>query len=112
MTQNSKEAHKAGGSFLFLPHWKFWDWDRDRIPPEFPQQVQRKNMREFSRQVAASYNNFVVRYTHGNHPKMHNAIAEAYLGPRFAEWSLDYDSTIEMPNKEKAPCQYHFAFSL
>ncbi|KAL4791915.1 putative amidoligase enzyme-domain-containing protein [Aspergillus venezuelensis] len=34
---------------------------------------------------------------------LHNAIHEAYLGPQFAEWSLDSDSTIEMPNPGSAP---------
>ncbi|KAJ6026606.1 amidoligase enzyme-domain-containing protein [Penicillium canescens] len=38
----------------------------------------------------------------GRHPRMYNAIDESYLGPRFAEWSLDLDSTIEMPKKGRA----------
>ncbi|KAB8269043.1 hypothetical protein BDV30DRAFT_230136 [Aspergillus minisclerotigenes] len=62
-----------------------------------------KTIREFSRMVAASYNDYLARVASGQHPKMHNAIDEAYLGPQFAEWSLDSDSTIEMPNRGGAP---------
>lgn len=56
--------------------------------------------------VAASYNDYLARIAPGHHPKMHNAIDEAYLGPQFAEWSLDSDSTIEVPNRGGAPCKY------
>lgn len=56
--------------------------------------------------VAASYNDYLARVAPGHHPKMHNAIDEPYLGPQFAEWSLDSDSTIEMPNHGGAPCKY------
>lgn len=56
--------------------------------------------------VAASYNDYLARVAPGHHPKMHNAIDEAYPGPQFAEWSLDSDSTIEMPNRGGAPCKY------
>ncbi|OBS22823.1 hypothetical protein FPOA_09148 [Fusarium poae] len=34
---------------------------------------------------------------------MHNAIDQSYRGVKFAEWSLDSDSTIETPDKNKAP---------
>lgn len=63
-----------------------------------------ETIREFSRMVAASYNDYLMRVAPGNHPKMHNAIDEAYLGPQFAEWSLDSDSTIEIPNRGGALC--------
>ncbi|KAJ5708166.1 hypothetical protein N7488_007967 [Penicillium malachiteum] len=62
-----------------------------------------KTIRKFSRMVATSYNNYLARVAPGHHPKMHNAIDEAYLGPQFAEWSFDCDSTIEMPNRGEAP---------
>ncbi|KAF7591582.1 hypothetical protein BBP40_001330 [Aspergillus hancockii] len=61
------------------------------------------NIRGFSKLVADSYNNFLTRFDPGRHPRMHNAIDESYIGPRFAEWSLDSDSTIETPSKGHAP---------
>ena len=36
---------------------------------------------------------------------MHNAIDQPYHGPQFGEWSLDSDSTIDTPNKNRAPCE-------
>lgn len=63
------------------------------------------DIRQFSKAVASSYNDFMDRSEPGRHPRMHNAIDESYLGPRFAEWSLDSDSTIEMPKKGHAPCK-------
>lgn len=65
-----------------------------------------KTIREFSRMVAASYNDYLARVAPGHHPKMHNAIDEAYLGLQFAEWSLDSDSTIEVPNRGGTPCKF------
>lgn len=61
-------------------------------------------IRDFSRHVASGYLQHISQNPTG-HPKMHNAIDESYLGTRFAEWSLDSDSTIKMPNKGQAPCQ-------
>jgi hypothetical protein len=52
------------------------------------------------------YNNYLARVAPGYYPKMHNAMDEVYLRPQFAEWSLDSDSTIEMPNLGGAPCKY------
>lgn len=56
--------------------------------------------------VAAYYNEYPARVAPGHHPKVHNAIDEAHLANQFAEWSLDSDSTIEMPNRDGAPCKY------
>ncbi|KAA8652759.1 hypothetical protein EYZ11_013371 [Aspergillus tanneri] len=61
------------------------------------------DIRSFSKSVASSYNDFLAQFEPDKHPRMHNAIDESYHGPRFAEWSLDSDSTIEMPNKGHAP---------
>lgn len=49
-------------------------------------------IREFSRQVASGYLQY-ISHSPMEHPRMHNAIDEPYLGTRFAEWSLDTDST-------------------
>ncbi|RAH84383.1 hypothetical protein BO86DRAFT_454402, partial [Aspergillus japonicus CBS 114.51] len=61
------------------------------------------DIRSFSKSVASSYNNFLAQFRNDEHPQMHNAIDESYFGPQFAEWSLDSDSTIHMPNKGCAP---------
>jgi hypothetical protein len=83
---------------------------QDKVEVEFLLSSRSTNraetIREVSRTVAASYNNDLTRVAPGQHPKMHNAIDEAHLGPQFAEWSLDSDSTIEMPNRGGAPCEY------
>ncbi|KKK21627.1 hypothetical protein P175DRAFT_0532266 [Aspergillus ochraceoroseus IBT 24754] len=71
--------------------------------PVAPSTNSAMTIREFSTMVAVSYNDYLARAAPGHHPKMHNAIDEAYLGPQFAEWSLDSDSTIEMPNRGGAP---------
>jgi hypothetical protein len=55
---------------------------------------------------------FLAQYAPDKHPRMHNAINESYLGPRFAEWSLDSDSTIDMPNKGQAPCMHLYPVAL
>lgn len=55
-----------------------------------------RTIREFSRIVAASYNDYLARVAPGLHPKMHNAIDEPYLGPQFAEWSLDSVTQIDL----------------
>lgn len=64
-----------------------------------------KSIREFSKMVAEYYE-YLARVAPGHHPKTHNAIDEAYIAPQFAEWSLDSDSTIKMPNRDGAPCKY------
>ncbi|PWY94336.1 hypothetical protein BO94DRAFT_563775 [Aspergillus sclerotioniger CBS 115572] len=61
------------------------------------------SIRDFSQKVASTYNAYLAETGSTRHPQMHNAIDEAYLGPQFAEWSLDSDSTIETPNKGQAP---------
>ena len=61
-------------------------------------------IRDFSRGVASGYLQYIA-HAHTKHPKMHNAIHESYFGERFAEWSLDDDSTIQMPNHNQAPCE-------
>lgn len=66
-----------------------------------------RDIRSFSKSVASSYNDFLARFDANGHPNMHNAIDEAYLGTQFAEWSLDSDSTIDMPQKGRAPCMNH-----
>ncbi|KAH8691937.1 putative amidoligase enzyme-domain-containing protein [Talaromyces proteolyticus] len=67
------------------------------------QETKSNSIRDFSIKVASSYNTYLDQLAPGRHPRMHNAIDEAYLGPQFAEWSLDSDSTIEMPNKGHEP---------
>ncbi|PYI09012.1 hypothetical protein BO78DRAFT_459563 [Aspergillus sclerotiicarbonarius CBS 121057] len=61
------------------------------------------SIRDFSQTLASTYNAYLTETESSKHPQMHNAIDEAYLGPQFAEWSLDSDSTIETPNKGHAP---------
>ncbi|RGP58024.1 hypothetical protein FSPOR_11936 [Fusarium sporotrichioides] len=61
-------------------------------------------LREVSIKAAEAYNAFLS--TQGQqmtHPAMHNAINQSYHGAKFAEWSLDSDSTIDTPNKDQAP---------
>ncbi|CAG1979937.1 unnamed protein product [Fusarium graminearum] len=63
-----------------------------------------RTLREVSIKAAASYNAFLsTQGQESSHPAMHNAIDQSYRGAKFAEWSLDSDSTIEIPNKDKAP---------
>jgi hypothetical protein len=64
----------------------------------------RENIRDFSRALAAGYKQSIS----GNpnkHPGMHNAINESYLGERFSEWSLDFDTTIETPKPGQELCK-------
>jgi hypothetical protein len=56
--------------------------------------------------VASIYNSHLASSAPGPHPSMHNAIDESYLGPRFAEWSLDSDLTINVPDKNQALCKF------
>ncbi|KAM0349605.1 hypothetical protein ACHAP4_010384 [Fusarium culmorum] len=65
-----------------------------------------RTLREVSIKAAASYNLFLsTQGQESSHPAMHNAMDQSYRGAKFAEWSLDLDSTIETPNKDKAPCE-------
>ncbi|KAF5537693.1 hypothetical protein FPHYL_12694 [Fusarium phyllophilum] len=79
------------------------------VETEFLLEPRRKDLdgrtnREFSIKAASSYNAFLkTQGREKTHPSMHNAIDQPYHGPQFAEWSLDSDSTIETPNKNRAP---------
>ncbi|KAM0370703.1 hypothetical protein ACHAPY_010275 [Fusarium culmorum] len=65
-----------------------------------------RTLREVSIKAVASYNAFLsTQGQESSHPAMHNAIDQSYRGAKFAEWSLDSDSTIETLNKDKAPCE-------
>lgn len=44
-----------------------------------------KTIHEFSRMIAASYNNYLARVAPRNHLKKHNAIDKSYLELQFAE---------------------------
>ncbi|KAL7924402.1 putative amidoligase enzyme domain-containing protein [Trichoderma austrokoningii] len=57
-----------------------------------------KKIRDFSQSVANFYNKFLEKNEPGRHPEMHNAIDEAFHGPKFSEWTLDSDSTIRVPS--------------
>ncbi|EGX88971.1 hypothetical protein CCM_09018 [Cordyceps militaris CM01] len=60
-------------------------------------------LRDVAVKAASEYNLYLSRTGDGEHPKMHNGIDQAYHGLQFAEWTLDSDSTIEMPTKDSAP---------
>lgn len=61
-------------------------------------------LRDVSIKAASAYNLTLSERSDVEHPKMHNAIDQAYRGLQYAEWTLDSDSTIEMPNKDSPPC--------
>lgn len=57
---------------------------------------QARKSEDFSREVVRGYLK-QLQQTRDLHPGMHNAINESSRGARFSEWSLDEDSTIELP---------------
>ncbi|EAS31889.3 uncharacterized protein CIMG_07368 [Coccidioides immitis RS] len=92
-----KEPQYPIGSFGIGVETQFLLASRD------PKENKATTIREFSRMVASMYNSYLASSAPKQHPGMHNAIDELYLGPRFAEWSLDSDSTIDIPDKNQAP---------
>lgn len=75
------------------------------LSPRF-EELNGSNLREVSIKAASEYNLTLLEKNDGEHPKMHNGIDQAYHGLQYAEWTLDSDSTIEMPTKGRPPCVF------
>jgi hypothetical protein len=69
-----------------------------------------KAIRELSRVISVSYNDYLARVAPG-HPPRCTMQSIACFRPQFAEWSLDSESTIETSNRESAPCEYMLSIS-
>lgn len=66
---------------------------------------------DFMAEVASLYKKYLAKNTPGSHPDMHSDIDTEYKGPRYAEWTINTDVTIDTPNEDTAPYKYYYPTS-